>query len=542
EFVAHTPYHYSTYEDEDEVADSDKPKALILGSGPNRIGQGIEFDYCCVQAAFALREIGHRVIMVNCNPETVSTDYDISDRLYFEPLTFEDVKAIVEKERPDGILVQYGGQTPLKLARRLDEIGARIIGTSPDAIDRCEDRDRFGRLLTRLGMRQPNSGIARTAAEARREAARVGYPVLLRPSYVLGGRGMVVVRDEAALERILGTVLRVSEEGPVLIDEFLEGATEFDVDAIADGERVVIGAIMQHIEEAGIHSGDSTCILPPPDLDPRIEAVLRQQTRRLGTELGVRGLMNVQFAVRGEKVYVLEVNPRASRTIPFVSKAVGVPLARLGAQVMVGRTLAELGLVSDPGPLAVAVKAPVFPFDRFPGADPVLGPEMLSTGEVIGLAEDAPTAYLKAMLGAGVDLADAVRRGVLLSLNDRDKAGGAEVAARLARMDIRLYATQGTRDSLEARGIQAGLILKVGEGKPDAVDLIRGGEVGLVINTPLGRASPFDEFALRRAALVAGIPCLTTLSAARFAIDAVQTAPGRPDVRSLQGWMAQVVG
>ncbi|MGH7543276.1 MAG: carbamoyl-phosphate synthase large subunit [Gemmatimonadota bacterium] len=542
EFEARTPYFYSTYDPGDEAVPLEGPKVLILGGGPNRIGQGIEFDYCCVQAAFALREIGRRVIMVNCNPETVSTDYDISDRLYFEPLTFEDVKAIVEKERPDGILVQYGGQTPLKLARRLHEAGARIIGTSPDAIDRCEDRDRFGQLLTSLGVRQPRSGIARTAEEARVKAARVGYPVLLRPSYVLGGRGMVVVRDEPALERILATVLRVSEAGPVLIDEFLEGAIEFDVDAIADGERVVIGAIMQHIEEAGIHSGDSTCILPPPDLDPEIEAALREQTRRLGTELGVRGLMNVQFAVKDGEVYALEVNPRASRTIPFVSKAVGVPLARLGAQIMVGRTLAELGLVSDPEPLAVAVKAPVFPFDRFPGADPVLGPEMLSTGEVIGLAEDAPTAYLKAMLGAGVDLADAVRRGVLLSLNDRDKAGGAEVATRLAGMGVGLYATRGTRDALKARGIQARLVLKVGEGKPDAVDLIKGGEVGLVINTPLGRASPLDEFALRRAALAAGVPCLTTLPAARFAIDAVQTAAGRPDVRSLQAWMARVAG
>jgi carbamoyl-phosphate synthase large subunit len=542
EFEARTPYFYSTYDPGDEALPLARPKVLILGGGPNRIGQGIEFDYCCVQAAFALREIGHRVIMLNCNPETVSTDYDISDRLYFEPLTFEDVKAIVDKERPDGILVQYGGQTPLKLARRLEAAGACIIGTSPDAIDRCEDRDRFGRLLSRLGMRQPESGIARTAEEARREAARVGYPVLLRPSYVLGGRGMVVVRDEAALERILTTVLRVSEEGPVLIDEFLEGASELDVDAIADGERVVIGAIMQHIEEAGIHSGDSTCILPPPDLDPVIEEILREQTRRLGMELGVRGLMNVQFAVKEGEVYVLEVNPRASRTIPFVSKAVGVPLARLGAQVMVGRTLPELGLVTDPEPLAVAVKAPVFPFDRFPGADPVLGPEMLSTGEVIGLAEDAPTAYLKAMLGAGVDLASAVRRGVFLSLNDRDKTGGAEVAARLAGMGVRLYATRGTRDALEARGIRARLVLKVGEGKPDAVDLIKGGEVGLVINTPLGRASPFDEFALRRAALATGTPCLTTVRAASFAVDALRTAAGRPDVRSLQGWMAPVVG
>ncbi len=542
EFAARTPYFYSTYDRGDEAVPLEGPKVLILGGGPNRIGQGIEFDYCCVQAAFALREIGRRVIMVNCNPETVSTDYDISDRLYFEPLTFEDVWAIVEKERPDGILVQYGGQTPLKLARRLHEAGAPIIGTSPDAIDLCEDRDRFGRLLTRLGLRQPRSGIARTARDARREAERVGYPVLLRPSYVLGGRGMVVVRDEAALERYLVTVMRVSDEGPLLIDEFLEGATEFDVDAIADGRRVVVGAVMQHIEEAGIHSGDSTCILPPPDLEPEIEAALRQQTRRLGLELEVRGLMNVQFAVKDGAVYILEVNPRASRTIPFVSKSIGVPLARHGAQVMVGMTLEELGLVDDPEPLAVAVKAPVFPFDRFPGADPVLGPEMLSTGEVIGMAEDAPTAYLKAMLGAGVDIVRAFEQGALLSLNDRDKPEGVEIAARLQEMKVPLYATRGTRGALGQRGIDAELVLKVGEGKPDAVDLIRGERIGLVVNTPLGRRSPFDEFALRRAALVAGVPRLTTLSAARFAVDVVARGADSYEVRSLQQWMGQVVG
>ncbi len=542
EFAARTPYFYSTYDRGDEAVPLPGPKVLILGGGPNRIGQGIEFDYCCVQAAFALREIGHRVIMVNCNPETVSTDYDISDRLYFEPLTFEDVWAIVEKESPDGILVQYGGQTPLKLTRGLHAAGASIIGTSPDAIDLCEDRDRFGGLLRRLGLRQPRSGIARTMEEARVEARRVGYPVLLRPSYVLGGRGMVVVRDEDVLERYLGTVMRVSREGPLLIDEFLESATEFDVDAIADGRRVVVGAVMQHIEEAGIHSGDSTCILPPPDLEPQIDHALREQTRRLGLELGVRGLMNVQFAVKNGEVYILEVNPRASRTIPFVSKAVGVPLARHGAQIMVGRSLEELGLVDDPEPLAVAVKAPVFPFDRFPGADPVLGPEMLSTGEVIGMADDAPTAYLKAMLGAGVDLVRAFQRGTLLSLSDRDKPAGAEIAARLRDMDVSLYATRGTRDALAERGIDAELVLKVGEGNPDAVDLVRGERIGLVINTPLGRLSRFDEFALRRAALATKVPCLTTISAARFAVDAVTEGADSYEVRSLQGWMGQAIG
>ncbi|HUP19172.1 MAG TPA: carbamoyl-phosphate synthase large subunit [Gemmatimonadota bacterium] len=542
EFAARTPYFYSSFDPHDEAEALPGPKIVILGGGPNRIGQGIEFDYCCVQAALALRETGRRVIMVNCNPETVSTDYDISDRLYFEPLTFEDVMAILERERPDGVLVQYGGQTPLKLAGPLHDAGVPIVGTSPEAIDACEDRDRFARLLRSLDIRQPRSGIAFTADEARIEAGRVGYPVLLRPSYVLGGRGMVVIRDAAAIDRYLASTLRVAEARALLIDEYLEGATEFDVDAIADGERVVVGAVMRHIEEAGIHSGDSTCVLPPHDLDPEMDRELRETTRRIGMEVGVRGLMNVQFAVLEGELYVLEVNPRASRTIPFVSKAVGVPLARLGARVMVGERLADLGLVDDPVPLAVAVKAPVFPFDRFPGADPVLGPEMLSTGEVIGMAEAPAAAYLKAMLGAGVDLAKAVSSGVLLSLADRDKPAGAEVAARLAALGVALYATRGTRHHLAERGIEAELVLKVGEdpgsGVPDAAARIRDGDFGLVVNTPLGRAAPYDEFALRRAALATGVPCITTIAAARFAAEALEGA-GPADVRSLQRWMRE---
>jgi carbamoyl-phosphate synthase large subunit len=540
EFEAQTPYYYSTYDPESEVRPLEGPKTMILGGGPNRIGQGIEFDYCCVQAAFALREAGHKVIMVNCNPETVSTDYDISDRLYFEPLTLEDVSAIVECERPDGVLVQYGGQTPLKLTGQLHTNGVVIIGTSPDSIDRCEDRDRFARLLEELDLKQPRSGIARSAPEVRAEAERVGFPVLLRPSYVLGGRGMVVVRDAEALERYLATKLIVND-GPLLIDEFLEAAIEFDVDAIADGDRVVIGGVMQHIEEAGVHSGDSKCILPPHDLDPDIDHAMREQTRRLGLELGVRGLMNVQFAVRDGEVYVLEVNPRASRTIPFVSKTIGVPLARLGAKVMVGSSLAELGLFEDPTPAAVAVKAPVFPFNRFPGADPVLGPEMLSTGEVIGLADDAPTAYLKALLGAGVDLEAALQRGVLFSLNDRDKPAGAEIAHRLTARGVTIHATRGTREYFATAGVQAELVLKVGEGKPDAVGAIQDGDFGLIVNTPLGRNSPYDEFALRRAALAQGVPCVTTIAAAGFGIEALEAAAPHAGVRSLQGWMAQAV-
>ncbi|HUP00337.1 MAG TPA: carbamoyl-phosphate synthase large subunit [Gemmatimonadota bacterium] len=539
EFAARTPYFYSTYDEENEAYSLAGPKTVILGGGPNRIGQGIEFDTCCVQAAYALREIGHSVVMVNCNPETVSTDYDVSDRLYFEPLTYEDVSAILEIERPDGVLVQYGGQTPLKLTRRLAAAGVPIVGTAPDSIDRCEDRDRFARLLAHLGLAQPRSGIARDADEALREAEWVGYPVLLRPSYVLGGRGMVVVRDATALKRHLGEARYAFEEGPLLIDEFLEGAVEFDVDVIADGARAVIGGVMQHIEEAGIHSGDSTCILPPHDLEPGTERELREQARRLALELGVRGLMNVQFAVKDGRVYVLEVNPRASRTIPFVSKATGVPLAKLGAQVMVGRTLAEVGLESDPEPLAVAVKAPVFPFDRLPGADPVLGPEMLSTGEVIGLAADAPTAYLKALRGAGVDLGAAVSRGVLFSLNDRDKPAGADVAAQLKSRGVAIHATRGTREHFLRSGVDAALVLKVGEGEPDAAQLIRSGGVGLVINTPLGRSAPYEEFALRRAALVSGVPCITTISAARFGVQALAGADSAPAVRSLQRWAAR---
>jgi carbamoyl-phosphate synthase large subunit len=539
EFAARTPYYYSSFDPHGEAAPLEGPTTLILGGGPNRIGQGIEFDYCCVQAALALREIGHRVIMVNCNPETVSTDYDISDRLYFEPLTFEDVWAIVRHENPDGVLVQYGGQTPLKLALPLHRAGVPIVGTSPASIHRAEDRDEFARLLRELDVPQPRSGIARTADEALAEAARVGYPVLLRPSYVLGGRGMIVVAGEAALRRALEATLRVSPGQPLLIDEFLQDAVEFDVDAIADGERVVIGGVMQHIEEAGIHSGDSTCVLPPHHLDPGIEERLRATTRQLALALEVRGLVNVQYAVQDEKVYVLEVNPRASRTIPFVSKAIGVPLARLGAQVMVGKTLVELGLTSDPRPVAVAVKAPVFPFGRFPGADPMLGPEMLSTGEVIGLASDPPTAYLKALAGAGIDLARVVERGVFFSINERDKEVGAVVAAGLARRGVPIYATRGTQLAFRRHGVEAELVYKVGEAAPNAVDRTLAGDFGLIVNTPLGHEARTEEFAVRRAALQAGVPCLTTMAAARFGLQALEGADRTASVRSIQRWIAR---
>ncbi|MFN2382925.1 MAG: carbamoyl-phosphate synthase large subunit, partial [Gemmatimonadota bacterium] len=538
EFEARTPYFYSSYDPENEAVPLPGPKTLILGGGPNRIGQGIEFDYCCVQAALALREIGHRVIMVNCNPETVSTDYDLSDRLYFEPLTFEDVWAIVAHERPDGVIVQYGGQTPLKLAAALHAAGVPIIGTPPEAIDRCEDRDRFGALLRALEIPQPRAGFARTAAEARREAARVGYPVLLRPSYVLGGRGMVISPDADALDRELAGSLRISGIHPLLIDEYLTDAVEIDVDCIADGEHAIIGGVMQHIEPAGVHSGDSTCMLPAVDLDPATETTLRDYTRQLALALGVRGLMNVQFAVRDGRIYVLEVNPRASRTIPFVSKTVGVPLAKLGAQVMAGRSLAALGLTEDPVPVAVAVKAPVFVFHRFPGTDPLPGPEMRSTGEVIGLAAEPRAAYLKAMLGAGLDVSAAVAAGVLFALDRRDLAAGVAIAAELARRGVPLFATGAAWDAFQAAGIPAGRVPAAGDGTQDVVARTRGREFGLVVSTLRDDPTSRPGADLRRAALAAGTPSLTTLAAAAWAARALDGADGVAAVRSLQRWTA----
>ncbi|HUF90689.1 MAG TPA: carbamoyl-phosphate synthase large subunit [Gemmatimonadota bacterium] len=511
EFEARTPYFYSSYDPGNESRPLTGSKILVLGGGPNRIGQGIEFDYCCVQAALALREAGHQVIMVNCNPETVSTDYDVSSRLYFEPLTFEDVGAILAHEQPDGVLVQYGGQTPLGLAVPLERAGAAIIGTTPDAIDRCEDRDRFSSLLSSLDIPQARAGFARTPAEVRREAARIGFPVLLRPSYVLGGRGMIVVRSEEELERALEERLRLSGAHPLLIDEFLEGATEYDVDAIADGERVVIGGIMRHVESAGVHSGDSTCWLPPVDADPAVVATLSDYTRRIGLALPVRGLMNVQFAERGGTVFALEVNPRASRTVPFVSKTVGVPLAKLGALVMMGARLEELGLVEDPTPLAIAVKAPALPFAKFPGVDPVLGPEMRSTGEVIGLAEEPADAYLKAMLGVGIDLRAALAGPVLLALEERD--AGTEIARALERDGAKVETTPVA----------------------DAPARIRRGDFALVVSTRLDEP---EDAAIRRAALWAGVPCLTSVAAAREAVAAVRGAGERLEVRSLQRWAA----
>jgi carbamoyl-phosphate synthase large subunit len=533
EFEARTPYFYSSYDPGNESRPLRGSRILILGGGPNRIGQGIEFDYCCVQAAMALREAGHRVIMVNCNPETVSTDYDVSDRLYFEPLTIEDVGAIVAHEQPDGVLVQYGGQTPLKLAMPLHRAGVRIVGTTPDAIDRCERRDRFSSFLAALGIPQARAGFALTPAAARVEASRIGFPVLLRPSYVLGGRGMIVIRDEEELERALEERLRISGDHPLLVDEFLEDAVEYDVDAIADGERVVIGGIMKHVEMAGIHSGDSTCWLPPQDADPAVLETLAEYTRRIGLALPVIGLMNVQYAVRDGMVYALEVNPRASRTVPFVSKMVAVPLARLGALVMVGEKLDRLGLVEDPVPLAVAVKAPALPFGKFPGVDPVLGPEMKSTGEVIGLSDEPGEAYRKAMLGAGTDLRAAVAGRVLLSLAERDMLVGSRIASRLSEMGADVWATAATRTGLAREGVR---VRGVGNG---SVARVRRGDFSLVVSIPRGIETSSEDVAIRRAALWAGVPCLTSIEAALGAAEAIEGSRNGLEVRSLQCWEAR---
>jgi carbamoyl-phosphate synthase large subunit len=521
EFESYTPYLYSTYEEEDEAQPTDKRKIMILGSGPNRIGQGIEFDYCCCHASFALREAGFETIMVNCNPETVSTDYDTSDRLYFEPLTFEDVMNIVDEERPEGIIVQFGGQTPLNLATRLDAAGAPIIGTSPDSIDLAEDRKRFGALLKELGIPQPENGTATSTEEAREVAERIGYPVMVRPSFVLGGRAMAIVYDERSLDDYMRTAVDASPEKPVLIDKFLERAAEFDVDALADEETCVVAGLQEHIEEAGIHSGDSSSVLPPYKIAEEHLDTMRHYTRQLARALRVRGLINIQFAIKDDRVYVLEVNPRASRTVPFVSKATGVPLARIAALVMAGRKLSEFGLPDD---LTVRldrfyIKSPVFPFKKFPGVDPVLSPEMHSTGEVMGVGRTFGEAYAKAMLGAGLELP--TEGTAFISVNDADKGQAALLARRLARLGFRLMATYGTAARLREVGLEVETVFKVNEGRPNIADKIRLGEIALVINTPLGRVSHFDEQAIRRAALQFNVPCVTTMTGAQAIVEAI---------------------
>ncbi|GIW39778.1 MAG: carbamoyl-phosphate synthase (glutamine-hydrolyzing) [Candidatus Binatia bacterium] len=535
EFPAYTPYLYSTYEEEDEAAPGERPKVVILGGGPNRIGQGIEFDYCCVHAVFALREEGYETIMVNCNPETVSTDYDTADKLYFEPLTEEDVLHIVEKERPVGVIVQFGGQTPLKLAVPLERAGVRILGTPPDAIDRAEDRERFAEMLKKLGLRQPAHGIARSVSEARSIARELGFPVLVRPSYVLGGRAMEIVYDEDSLLRYVSQAFDTAPERPVLVDRFLEDAIELDVDALSDGRSTVIGGIMEHIERAGVHSGDSACSLPPKSIPEELQEEIRRQVVTLARELGVVGLMNVQFAVQGSDLYVLEVNPRASRTVPFVSKATGIPLAKLAARVMVGRTLEELGLGPEIRPRHVSVKEAVFPFAKFPGVDTLLGPEMKSTGEVMGIDGSFGSAFAKAQIAAGTVLP---RTGTaFLSVRDEDKPALVPIARRLLSLGFRLLATRGTARFLERHGIAAEPVNKVGEGSPHVVDAIREGRVDMVINTPLGYGSHLDSFSIRRSALENGVPYFTTLAGAAAAAEGIAELRERGiRVRALQDY------
>ncbi len=535
EFPSSTPYLYSSYDEENESEPFGERGIVILGSGPNRIGQGVEFDYCCVRAGLAFRELGFQTIMINSNPETVSTDFDISDKLYFEPLTFEDVIEIVRWERPKGVVVQLGGQTPLQLTKPLEAAGVPILGTSPDAIDVAEDRERFEALGRRLGVRQPPNGMARSVDEAVAVAQRIGYPVLVRPSYVLGGRAMEIVYDDGSLRDYFVKAARVAPEHPVLIDRFLEDAFEADVDAIADGTRCVIGGVMQHIEDAGVHSGDSACVLPPYLIGDRQVEEMRQHTQAFARALRVVGLINVQYAIKDGVVFVLEVNPRASRTIPFVSKATGVPLAKLAAAVLVGRTLDELGLPDELPVAGVAVKEAVFPFTKLPGVDTVLGPEMRSTGEAMGLADSFGMAFAKAQIAADGSLP--LEGAVFVTVNDSDKPTVVPIARRFHELGFRILATEGTQRYLRARGVPAERVMKVHEGRPNAIDLIVSGEVHLLINTPLGKFTQADDYAIRRAALMHRVPYTTTMSAASAAGDAIIALRSRTgSVRSLQEW------
>ncbi len=535
EFESFTPYLYSTYEEECEAEPTDKPKIIILGSGPNRIGQGIEFDYCCCHASFALREKGFETIMVNCNPETVSTDYDTSDRLYFEPLTFEDVMNIVEVEKPDGVIVQFGGQTPLNLADKLHEAGVPIIGTSPDSIDLAEDRKRFGALLDELKIPAPENGTAVSADEAKEIAEKIGYPVLVRPSYVLGGRAMAIVYDAESLNAYMRTATDASPQKPILIDKFLEQAAEFDVDALADETAVVIAGIQEHIEEAGIHSGDSSSVLPPQRILAEHLETIKHYTRTLAKALNVVGLMNIQFAIKDDRVYVLEVNPRASRTVPFVSKATNVPLPAIASLVMAGvKTLAEFNLPEVLPVNLCFVKSPVFPFAKFAGVDPILSPEMHSTGEVMGVGETFGEAYGKAMTSASLKLPSS--GAAFLSVNDADKGQAVVAARRLKNLGFNIIATHGTALRLQEVGIDCDTVFKVNEGRPNIADYIKRGEVALLINTPLGSISHYDEKAIRRAALQYNVPCVTTMTGATALIEAIafKKEAGKIIVRSLQ--------
>jgi carbamoyl-phosphate synthase large subunit len=533
EFEAFTPYYYSTYEDEDEARVGDRPRIVILGGGPNRIGQGIEFDYCCCQAAFALRADDFEVVMVNSNPETVSTDYDTSDRLFFEPLTVEDVLNICERINPTGVIVQFGGQTPLNLARALEAAGVPIIGTSPDSIDLAEDRDRFRLLIDRLGLRQPPSDTATNPEQARRIADRIGYPVVVRPSFVLGGRAMEIVYDQASLDRYMDRAVEASPERPVLIDKFLEDATEVDVDAVSDGERTIVGGVMEHIEEAGIHSGDSACAIPPYSLSAGLIAELKRQTYVLAKALSVRGLMNIQFAVKDGQVYVLEVNPRASRTVPFVSKATGLNLAQIAARVMTGRTLDELGVTAEPEPRYVSVKESVFPFAKFAGVDIVLGPEMRSTGEVMGIDIDFASAFAKSQLAASTKLP--MTGNVFISVAERDRKAIGPIAQDLAAMGYTLMATGGTARVLADQGIAVEVVRKIHEGRPNLLDHMANGAIALIVNTPSGKGARTDEGRIRAVAVSQGLPCITTIAGAKAAVAALQRMRRGPlEVYALQ--------
>jgi carbamoyl-phosphate synthase large subunit len=520
EFATATAYMYSTYDEECEAAPTDRQKIMVLGGGPNRIGQGIEFDYCCVHAALALREDGFETIMVNCNPETVSTDYDTSDRLYFEPLTLEDVLEIVQVEQPFGVIVQYGGQTPLKLARDLEAAGVPIIGTSPDSIDLAEDRERFQRLVHQLDLKQPPNATARSESEALEQAAAIGYPLVVRPSYVLGGRAMELVYDDLELARYIRSAVSVSNEAPVLLDRFLDNAIEVDVDAVCDGERVLIGGIMEHIEQAGVHSGDSACSLPPYTLTDAAQQRLREQMTQLGLALGVRGLMNAQFAIQDDEIYILEVNPRASRTVPFVSKSIGVPLAKVGARCMAGTDLAAQGLEHVVTPPRYFVKEAVFPFVKFPGVDTVLGPEMKSTGEVMGIGDSFAEAFGKAVEGAGMSLP---KRGkAMLSVRSADRARVVEVARALERLGFELYGTHGTARAVREAGMACTGVNKVKEGRPHIVDMIKNDEIVFIVNTTEGTQAIADSAEIRRAALQHKVSYTTTIAGAEATCMALQ--------------------
>ena len=540
EFEAFTPYYYSTYERANESVRSDRKKIMILGGGPNRIGQGIEFDYCCVQAVFALKQEGYETIMVNSNPETVSTDYDTSDKLYFEPLTVEDVLAICDVEKPDGVIVQLGGQTPLNLARELEAEGITIVGTSPDSIDLAEDRNRFGTLLERLQIPQPRNGTGMNLAEVRVIAHRIGYPVMVRPSYVLGGRAMQTVWNDDQLEEFTTEAIKAADGHPILIDKFLDRATEVDVDALCDGRRVVIAAIMEHIEEAGIHSGDSACTIPPRTLSKGVLEKIRTYTKQLGLELGVKGLMNIQYAVKEEEVYVLEVNPRASRTVPFVSKAIGIPVAQLAAKVMVGRTLEELGFTEEPEIHYFAVKEAVLPFQKFPGCTIVLGPEMRSTGEVMGIDPDYAMAFAKAQAAAGTSLPTAGK--IFISINDQDKPDFLPVARQFVKMGFELITTSGTSKYLSEHGIANHAIDKISVGRPNILDLAANNDVAMIVNTFTGDKAREDEKKIRTTAVQREIPLFTTISAARAVAEAIAALRDHAiDVKALQDYHAELV-